>query len=170
MRPSSDGVCCCCASGRFTFLARASAGMTTIVVMVIAAAMATKHRVVSARIPGVHSKPNGKWLRIANVWRTITRLRISQERLKEQTLIQGNARCRRRRHIVRSVVCEDTNMMTDDWKPSHRDTFQHKRKPKQQQQQQQQPPVESTTDIEDLKRRVERLEEIIRTMLHGNLP
>ena len=158
MRPSSDGVCCCCASGRFTFLARASAGRTTIVV--VAAAMATKHRVVSARIPGVHSKPNGKWLRIANVWRTITRLRISQERLKEQTLIQGNARCRRRRHIVRSVVCEDTNMMTDDWKPSHRDTFQHKRKPKQQQQQQQQPqqpkqpkqpkqPVEPTTDIED---------------------
>jgi hypothetical protein len=56
-------------------------------------------------------------------------------------------------------------MMTDDWKPSHRETFQHKRKPQQQQQQQ---PV--TTDIEDLKRRVERLEEIIRTMLHGNLP
>ena len=45
MRPSSDGVCCCCASGRFTFLARASAGRTTIVVR-IAAAMATKHRVV----------------------------------------------------------------------------------------------------------------------------
>ena len=71
--------------------------------------------------------------------------------------------------FLRSVVREDTNMMTDDWKPSHRETFQHKRKPKQQQQQQQQP-VESTTDIEDLKRRVERLEEIIRTMLHGNLP
>jgi uncharacterized Zn finger protein (UPF0148 family) len=63
----------------------------------------------------------------------------------------------------------ETNMMTDDWKPSHREVFQHQRKPKQQQQQQQQP-VESTTDIEDLKRRVERLEEIIRTMLHGNLP
>ena len=62
----------------------------------------------------------------------------------------------------------ETNMLTDDWKPSHRETFQHQRKPKQQQQQQQ--PVESTTDIEDLKRRVERLEEIIRTMLHGNLP
>ena len=52
---------------------------------------------------------------------------------------------------------EETNMMTDDRKPSHRETFQHKRKPKQQQQQQQQPPpqqqpkqpVEPTTDIED---------------------
>jgi hypothetical protein len=45
-------------------------------------------------------------------------------------------------------------MMTDDWKPIHRETFQHKRKPKQQQQQQQQPqqpkqPVEPTTNIED---------------------
>jgi hypothetical protein len=49
-------------------------------------------------------------------------------------------------------------MMTDDWKPIHRETFQHKRKPKQQQQQQQQQPqqpkqpkqpVEPTTNIED---------------------
>jgi hypothetical protein len=37
-------------------------------------------------------------------------------------------------------------MMTDDWKPSHRGTFQHKRKPKQQQQQQQQQPVEPTAN------------------------
>jgi hypothetical protein len=46
---------------------------------------------------------------------------------------------------------EETNMMTDDWKPSHRETFQHKTKPNQQQQQQQEP-VELTTDVEDLRR------------------
>ena len=118
MRPSSDGVCCCCHGRSFRILE-----LQPIV-----------------RAPGspvVHSKPNGKWLRIANDLADNHKPTDQPGVTTKDNLRWGS----RWAAMFVSVVSESKHTWSLRIKSQcHRETLQHKRKPKQQQQHRRQQP------------------------------